>query len=100
MNLGGTVSKIVPAAPCTYSISPVRATFPSAGGSASVAVTAPVGCSWTAVSNASWITITAGGTGSGNGTVEYSVAPYTGQPGNRNGTMTIAGQRFSVKQSR
>jgi glucose/arabinose dehydrogenase len=100
VNLGGTVSKIVPAAPCTYSISPTRAAFSSAGGSASVAVTAPAGCTWTAVSNDSWITITAGGTGSGNGTVEYSIAPNTGQPRNRNGTMTIAGQRFSVKQSR
>jgi hypothetical protein len=100
VNLGGTVSKIVPVEPCTYAISPTRATFPAAGGSASVAVTAPVGCGWTAVSNASWITITAGGSGSGTGTVEYSVAPNTGQSRNRNGTMTIAGQRFSVKQSR
>jgi hypothetical protein len=32
--------------------------------------------------------------------VQYSVAPYTGRPSNRNGTMTIAGQTFSIKQSR
>jgi hypothetical protein len=85
---------------CTYSISPSRATVPPAGGAGSVAVSAASGCGWTASSNASWITITGGGTGSGPGTVTYSVAPYTGRPRNRNGTMTIAGQTFLIKQSR
>ncbi len=85
---------------CTYSISPTRATFPRGGGSGSVAVTAGSGCAWTAVSNASWITITGGASGNGNGTVIYSVAPYTGRPRKRNGTMTIAGQTFTVQQLR
>jgi glucose/arabinose dehydrogenase len=99
VSLGGTVSRMVSLS-CTFSISPVSATFQSAGGSGSVAVTAGAGCAWTAVSNASWISITSGANGTGNGTVQYSVAPYAGRPRNRNGTMTIAGQTFSVKQSR
>jgi hypothetical protein len=85
---------------CSYSISPARATFAQAGGTGSVAVTAGSGCDWTAASSASWIVVTAGATGTGNGTVTYSVAPYTGRPRNRSGTMTIAGITFSVKQSR
>jgi hypothetical protein len=32
--------------------------------------------------------------------VLHSVAPYSGRPKNRNGTMTIAGSTFSVKQSK
>jgi len=44
--------------------------------------------------------MTGGASGSGNGTVAYSVAAYTGRPKNRNGTVTIAGQIFSVKQSK
>lgn len=45
-----------------------------------------------------WITITSGQNGNGNGTVSYSVAQNaTGQP--RTGTMTIAGQTFTVNQS-
>ncbi len=45
-----------------------------------------------------FITITSGNSGSGNGTVNYSVAQNaTGQP--RTGTMTIAGQIFTVNQS-
>ncbi len=88
------------APPCTYSISPTRATLPRAGGSKMVTVTAGSGCAWTAVSNAPWITITGGASGSGNGMVTYSVARYTSRLGKRSGTMTIAGQTFTVKQPR
>lgn len=100
VGLGGTVSKIVASAPCTLSIAPRRETFQVGGGTGSVAVIAGAGCAWTAVSNDGWITITGGAMGSGNGTVSYSVAPYTGKPRNRNGSMTIAGSSFAVKQSR
>ena len=98
--LSGSVSRITRSAPCTFAISPTRATSGPGGGSGSVVVTAGANCSWTAVSNAPWITVTAGASGSGNGTVTYDVAPYTGKPKNRNGTITIAEQTFSIKQSR
>ena len=100
VNLGGSVSRIASTAPCTYAIAPNRATFPSSAGVGSVTVTAPLGCGWTAASNAAWITITGGASRTGNGTVTYSVAAYTGRPKNRNGTMTIAGQTFTVKQTK
>ena len=61
-------------------------------------VTAGTGCAWTAVSNATFITITSGSSGSGNGSVGYSVAANTGST-SRNGTMTIAGQTFTVTQA-
>jgi hypothetical protein len=63
-------------------------------------VTAGAGCAWTAVSNVPWITISGGASGTGNGTVSYTVAPYTGRPKNRNGSITIAGLNFTVKQSK
>jgi hypothetical protein len=83
---------------CTYSISPTSASFAAAGGSGSVTVTAGAGCNWTAVSNATFITITGGASGSGNGTVSYSVASNGGTT-SRSGTMTIAGQTFTVTQA-
>jgi hypothetical protein len=83
---------------CTYTISPTSASFGASGGSGTVSVSAPAGCSWTATSNASWITITGGSSGSGSGTVTYSVAPNSGAS-SRTGTMTIAGQTFTVYQS-
>jgi len=70
------------------------------GGEGTVAVAAPSGCAWTAVSNATWITITGGASGAGGGTVTYTVAPYTGRPKNRNGLITIAGLNFAVKPSK
>ena len=100
VNLGGTVSRIVRAATCSFAITPARATLDQPGGPGTVTVTVEAGCTWTAVSNDSWITVTSGASGSGNGTVTYSVAPYTGRPKNRNGTITIAGQTFTVKQSK
>ena len=54
-------------------------------------------CAWTAASHASWITITSGGTGTGNGSVGFLVLPNVG--GSRNGTLTIASQTFTVTQA-
>src|SRR5687767_2706493 len=59
---------------CTYSISPTSASVAAAGGTGTVNVTAGAGCAWTAASNASFITIAGGTSGSGSGTVTYSVA--------------------------
>jgi Zn-dependent metalloprotease len=83
---------------CTYSISPSSASFAAAGGTGSVSVTAGAGCSWTAVSNASFITITGGASGTGSGTVSYSVASNGGTT-SRTGTLTIAGKTFTVTQA-
>ena len=86
-------------ASCTYSINPSGNSFASSGGTGSVNVTASGGCTWTAVSNAaSWITVSSGSTGSGNGTVAYSV-PANPNTTSRTGTITIAGQTFTVTQS-
>jgi glucose/arabinose dehydrogenase len=85
---------------CTFNISPTSVNYPRPGGSGSVAVAASVGCSWTAVSNVSWITIVGPSSGSGNGSVSYSVATYTGKPKRRTGTATIAGRTFSVTQTK
>lgn len=82
---------------CAYSLSRTSQNFPASGGSDSVNVTAPGGCSWTAASNASWIRITPS-SGSGNGTISFSVDPNRSSS-QRTGTMTIAGQTFTVTQA-
>jgi hypothetical protein len=79
-------------------LSPIGRSFPFSGGTGSIAITIPNGFSWMASSNADWITITGGSTGTGNGTVSYSVnASASGSP--RTGTLTIAGQSFTVSQT-
>jgi len=82
---------------CSFSINPTSASFAAAGGSASVTVTTQAGCNWTAASNNSFITITSGASGTGSGTVNYSVAANTSTA--RSGSLTIAGLTHSVSQA-
>jgi len=84
-------------AACTYSLSATTVSYSSSGGSGSVGVTAPSGCAWTATSNVGWIAITSGGSGTGNGTVNYSVTANTSSSALM-GSVTIAGQTFTVTE--
>jgi len=62
-------------------------------------VSAAGGCAWTAQSNASWITITSGASGSGNGTATFSVAANTNGLA-RTGAITVASTTVTVTQLR
>ena len=87
---------------CTYKYSPSSTTrkFNYKAGTGSVRVAAiGTGCTWTATSNDEWIGIKSGGSGSGKkGTVTFSVQANTSSS-ERNGTLTIAGQTFTVTQA-
>ena len=82
---------------CSFSLSKSTANIAAAGGSDSIAVTAGAGCTWTASTTASWITVTAGQSGSGNGTVSFTAAQNTGAA--RSDTLTIAGKTVTVSQA-
>lgn len=86
-------------ASCTYTVSPASASYGAAGGSGtvSVTVTSGTGCSWSASTGSSFITITGGSAGSGNGTVSYTVAANGTTP--RTGSLLVAGQSVSIQQS-
>jgi hypothetical protein len=98
-NTGASVTQAGVSTPgCTYSIAPTNQSIAAAGGAGStVAVTTQAACSWTAVSNASWLTVTSGASGAGNGSVRFTVAVNTGAA--RTGTLTIAGNTFTVSQA-
>ncbi|MGD0499911.1 MAG: putative Ig domain-containing protein [Bryobacteraceae bacterium] len=85
------------AAACTYSINPTGQSFPTTGGTASITVTATTECSWTATSSLSYVTITSGASGTGNGTATVQVAANTGPA--RSGSITIAGQAVWITQA-
>src|SRR5881394_2916848 len=70
-----TVASATTVTACTYALSASGASASASGGSGSVNVTAGAGCSWTATTGYSWIHTTSSGTG--NGTVSYSVDPNT-----------------------
>lgn len=93
-----TVFDPAPATGTTFSLNPTTMSIGNAGGIGTVALTeSPAGTSWQATSNASWITITSGASGTSSATVAYSIAANT-TAASRTGTLTIAGQTFTIQQ--
>ena len=88
---------------CTYTISPTSQSFGASGGSGSFNVTTSRSdCAWTAqVSYLGpqyeyWITITSGSSGTGSGTVHYTVSANSGP---RTGYITVEGQQYTISQA-
>ena len=91
------------APPCTYSLTPTSQTFNALGGSSWMTVkqreSTCLVVEWTPRSNADWITgVYAYAMSNGNGNVAFTVSPNT-SPTQRQGTISVAGQIFSVTQS-
>jgi serine protease len=83
---------------CSFNLAADSIIVPTKGGYSSVNVTAPQNCDFAAKSNVSWIHLSGPDVLSGNNNVAFRV---TLNPTiNRLGTITIAGQTFTVKQSR
>jgi hypothetical protein len=64
------------AAPCVFTLTPSTTSIPFSGGSATIGVATNAACPWTATvsPNAPWITVAAGRSGAGNGTVTLNFA--------------------------
>jgi len=93
---GVTYGKTV-APVCTYSISPTSQTVPASGGSVIVAVATSSACTWTAVSDMPWASITSGSAGQGAGNVTVSVGSNSANA--RTATLNIAGQILTINQA-
>ena len=85
------------AAACTYTITPSSAAMAYGGDTATVSVATGSWCSWTATSNASWLTIGSGASGTGSGSVTVNAQSNMGGP--RSATATIATQTFTANQA-
>jgi len=87
-----------PTQTCAFSLSAANQTFNTTGGTGNVTVTTSNGCAWSATSTASWVVVTSGASGTGNGVVVYQVAPnLTGQA--RTATLSIGGQTLTINQT-
>jgi hypothetical protein len=83
---------------CTYSVAQAEGFVGVAGAAGTLPLTVnDTRCAWTAASSASWIVSTAGASGSGSGTVGYTVLPNPG--GVRSGVLTAGGQTLLVRQA-
>jgi hypothetical protein len=82
---------------CTLALDRDHESFAGNGGTGTVNVTATAGCGWTAGTISSFIHITSGSSGTGNGAVQYSVDVNPGST-IRSDTITVAGQTVTVYQ--
>jgi len=81
--------------PCNLTLAPARASVPSSGETSAVAITA--NCSWIATATVPWITLTGSTSGSGAGSVPYSVATNASTL-SRTGIISVSGQSFTITQ--
>jgi hypothetical protein len=86
------------AAPCSFTVSPTTLQVSNNGGTQTFTVTTATYCTWTAAvtTGGTWLAITSGATGTGNGSVEVSV-DRNRDPA-RSGTLTIAGKLVTINQ--
>lgn len=82
---------------CVSALNQTSQYFSNVGGTGSINVTAAGGCNWAAVSSHSFVTITSGASGSGNGTLTFSVAANTGPY--RAAVIVIGTQVFTIMQA-
>ncbi len=91
-----TVTQAPNQASCAFALSPGSQLFGVGGGSGSFNVTTGAGCHWDAATADGWITITGGATGTGNGTVSFTV--QANNDGSRTGSISVRGQVFTITQ--
>lgn len=86
---------------CTYAVSPPSATFSGSGGSGTFNVIADSGCTWSATTPDSWISLTGGTSGIGSGAINFSVNANSANA--RQGEIVLSGtgsvtKVFSIAQ--
>jgi hypothetical protein len=82
---------------CRYTISPTSLSLNSTSATSTITVTTTASCAWTASTTSPFITIITGASGIGSGSVFIGIPDNVGPP--RTGTVTIAGQTFTVTQA-
>jgi len=95
---GQTVSVSQEGGSCPSSVSPTSVSIGPGSTSRTLSVVTGTLCSWSATSNAAWITVTNPGTGSGASPVTFSVTANP-EAFPRTGTLTVAGQPVTVTQT-
>jgi hypothetical protein len=102
LSFGRTI-QVTQSGACTFTLGAPSVSVWQNAQTGTVSVATQPGCAWTATSGSAFVTITNGGSGVGNGTVEYSVAsnvsPIPRFPADpRDGVITIGDQTFTVYQ--
>jgi sugar lactone lactonase YvrE len=82
---------------CAYGVSPLVVGAAASGESGSFSVVTAAGCSWQVAGAPSWLSLSGATSGSGPGTVPFTIAANTGS--RRSASFTVAGQTVIVSQN-
>jgi hypothetical protein len=85
-----------PGPACTYTIKPTWYDAGRGPDDVRVQVQAPSGCAWTTTTDANWVTVSEGRSGTGDGTVRLLIPANSGAP--RTTVVMIAGLPFTLTQ--
>src|SRR5438105_8115704 len=85
------------ASSCSVTLGSVTTSVSAGATTGTLPVTAASTCAWTAASSASFLTISSGVTGTGNGSVGYSIAANTGAQ--RSASITVNGTSVNFVQA-
>lgn len=97
ITVNGEIFNVTQASGCSYALSSPGANFGAAAAGGNFNVTAGTGCTWTATSSASWVTINSGASGNGNGAVLFMVQANTGP--SRTATITVDTKTYTITQA-
>ena len=90
ITVNGSLVQVSQKAPCRYVLTPPTMNMGVGGGGGQIAVATASECAWTASGDGEWITVAPPATGTGNGTVNFTIANNTGS--DRTGSIVVAGQ--------
>ncbi len=83
---------------CSYSTDFSSSWYAAAGGTYNINITAGLLCGWTVTSPVAWIQVTAGASGTGNGTATIVVSANTSAGTVRTANISAAGHSYSLNQ--
>ena len=96
--LNYTLTLLREAPACQLNVTPRQFQFEAAGGNGALTVTAPSSCAWQAVSNAPWLTLANTPNRTGDGTLNFTVAPNTNAQA-RTAKLTLGGDTINIEQA-
>ena len=97
LTIGAALVTVSQTGACTYALSPATTTLGSGGGTGpTITIKTTTSCTWTATTSAPWVTFTSATSGTGDGTVRFSVAANVGPA--RSGAILIGDAVFTVNQ--
>jgi uncharacterized protein (TIGR03437 family) len=98
LTVAGRGFTVTQAGGCSFALNRTGQDFGANGGTgAAINVTAGAGCAWTASSPVDWVRITSGASGTGNGTINLTVAANGGPA--RSALLTLAQRPYTISQA-